>query len=982
MPRIFSVSRMIAHPGIFQWGMIIPVFIFPLRITEKIEEIKSLRLILEGDRARYESIIQDLEQTRSELRERNVLLEHVKNDNKIKGEEIQALTNLRLELQEKERKILELQDSLKKESVDKVQLSLKNDQLSTQIDSMKQSMKEQEAELHISKVEMNRLTHVTSELGNKTDNMENVVRNNEKLTILHHKMQTEILEATHRYNNLERDYQLEKNEKERLSAEIQLLKQEYSTTSRSLEEKKSMLQEKSTLYSVEHEQRVVNENALSEQRKLVSALNEDLQNYKSEAAEQRQLFKDIILDYEEKCRCLLGVITMSCDAMTNWDEIFTKILQGGPPIIGGVNSSERDVGSSFSSNNLGVGGNGGSPLGNRYSRPYHMQQNTLFSGHSPIGSKFFTLPSARGPVTTHYRDGYPSFQANGGLGTRSGKSSLFGQAHLQPSDVRYDDEPSSIAPLMIYAQHHQMLSTLELEQGRHEVSLVIERINYKVDRTMKIRQIFDQSIEKLTKNIEKNLEISQEKVKVLQHRLNDSQQELLRVQQVVSRDQELHHKELTELKQLREVLIAEHRRSATEHESKYAQLVSQCEQEKALHEQCRQRVQHLQDENELKRSEISKLKDDLKAFEETEEIVAIIEQRMQSITSKNQSLEGELHRLQISFEQVSKEKDNITQEKGNAFNEIDRLSLQLDLKHEIVQDLESKIERYQKEVERLRSRQIDPELAMTLLSTQQQLSNQPSRLDVGYGKTFQQTNSIVSSKKSLVETIYSIEKALKTMIDRTEEGISRLEFISRNYTSANGNSQLQSRGKHLIEELMEDISHLLQENANLLSKVMQWISLTKSNHSASSVNHSMLSKGRREQGQDSTERQFYFPNRKGLTSDSLEAGGAIVLEDLMQDTLSPLKGSTPNNKRSSEDVITSKATRGSEVTSSGAKLSSLETSDLLDILGDKRGSKLKAPPQYSSINLTTSVTRASKLDRSLKQLAKKLDAFDLSTSDK
>jgi hypothetical protein len=925
----------------------------------------------------------------------------------MKAEEIQAMHNLRLELQNKEIKVLDLQEAVKKEASEKLQISLRNDQLTAQIDSMKQTMKEQEAELHVSKMEMHRLTHVTSELGSKTDNMENVVRSNEKLTILHHKLQTELLEANHRFSNLERDFQLERNEKEKLLQEVRELNQELSAATRNLEEKTASLQEKSTLYTVEHGQRVTHEHSLTEQRKLVDSLRDDLQRLKDEATEQRQTYKDVILDYEEKCRCLLAVVSMSCDAMAQWDDTFARILQGGVGTGSMTATQERDFASN-GYNGFSNGANGESPSTGRYPRSSlsysQPQQPQHLSATSSVAAKYFTLPIARnqsGSSQHHLRGGYPSFQGSGynhsnnyrfsGIAAGGGGP---GFSPMKDGLHRFDEESGPMASLMMFAQHHQLLSSSELEQGRHEVSLIIERIHYKVERTMKIRQIFDQSLEKLTKNVEKNLETSQEKVKVLQHRLQDSQHELHRVQQVVTRDQELHHKELMELRQLREVLMEEHRRTIADHEAKYAQLLTQLEQEKASHSQSRQHVQQLQAENETRKLEINQLKSDLQAFEETEEIVAMIEQRMQSITAKNQSLESESLRLKISLEQATKERDLLIQEKNQAVQEIDRLSMQLDLKHAMIQDFEGKVERYQKEIDRLRSRQIDPELAMTLLSTQQQLSHQSSRqpgIEVNYSGNHRQSYNTDSasngSNGKLVEILYATENSMKSLIERTEEGISRFTIISRNYSSSRfANEQnLQTRGKQLIQELQDDIEKLLQENANLLSKVIQWISGLKGTHSytASTLPSSSYSANIRKSSVAKPRNEvpvYDFPNRKGLAGND---GEGIVLEDLMTDVFSPMKAnSQQSTKESRPSTSKSKSNRpssGKELPTA-AIMSSMDTSELLELLDTKRtASKSKANTSIPSSSITSSGSRASKLDRSLTQIYKKLDAFDLSS---
>eukprot|EP01031_Cornospumella_fuschlensis_P031644 gene31644-38244_t len=98
---------------------------YQLRLNEKNSELKTLHGLMESDRLKYDKIASDLEVCRNELKERQHTTETLRSELALKNETIAQLHAARQDLLEQQRRHVELQEQMRRELMEKTELSLK-----------------------------------------------------------------------------------------------------------------------------------------------------------------------------------------------------------------------------------------------------------------------------------------------------------------------------------------------------------------------------------------------------------------------------------------------------------------------------------------------------------------------------------------------------------------------------------------------------------------------------------------------------------------------------------------------------------------------------------------------------------------------------------------------------------------------------------------------------------------------------------------
>lgn len=486
---------------------------FQARLDEKNEEIRTLRGIIANERTRMETLLQDLENARSEMREKceyfarlvslsNDLrssslilnlrtlsicslasaIEYLKTELQAKQDEISLLSSVRHDLQDANHKQVDLAEQLRKETMDKLHLNIRLEQTQKDLEDARRAIKELDAEIHLSKVEVNRLSHVSTELGNKAETVESLARENEKWKILHNKLQNELVEANHKVFSVQKDLEYLQAEHSRHLAENQQLKDDNRDWRMDFEETKGALQETRQLYQHEREQRVSLEAALTEQRALLTPMKNELEECKGQLTQQKHDFAGQIERAEQQLERVWQVYRMFREALGGWDETLGWLLEGDLHAMTVDLSQQSTVGSP---------GAPSSPV----SAGLHYLQRT-YAATSSASSP----PAAASRHEARHSDRYSASQHQQSHQHFGYRSNPHAHAHAPSNSISF---PSS----------------LDLDEFRHESAVLIERLHLKVERASKLKSVFDQNSRKLLKQLEGALLSSQEKASLLQHRV-------------------------------------------------------------------------------------------------------------------------------------------------------------------------------------------------------------------------------------------------------------------------------------------------------------------------------------------------------------------------------------------------------------------------------------------------------------------------------
>lgn len=457
--------------------------------------------------------------------------------------------------------------------------------------------------------------------------------------------------------------------------------------------------------------------------------------------------------------------------------------------------------------------------------------------------------------------------------------------------------PSS---MLLNEDRSNELLTMSTEQLLQRVAVRVERVGLKLQRTEKIRALFIAQADKLVDLVQQGMNNSQERLTLYHHKLNDSQGTLQKLGNVVQRDRKQRDEETQELMQFKEVVLSQHTAQIRDSEIRFAQVTQQLEHEKQRSEELQRQVASQSDELRSLMQINQRMHEDLAVLERTEKIVVDLSHRAGELGELNRSLSKDSEHKAEVIMNLTQENSEIKLELSSMVSRAENLLQQLRSREEAIEESDAKLQGLVREIERLRTRQIHPDLAKTIQDTQNILQSavrgsvanstvpQSSRV-----ATFSATGS--SSMDKIAEYLLQIdqlESVAGDLIRRSSEMITGFE------THMNS-SRTMTRGAAAITSLKQEVYDLLDANSNLSVQMQQLVSdFKKSIRQLNLVSTASAQDAPRQlssapahttSSYDNT--APLFPSRRGLMtpSSSLERTGGMHLEDLRIDSRSPTK---------------------------------------------------------------------------------------------
>lgn len=750
------------------------------RLAEKNDEIKALRGIIEAERVRTNGLLLDLDNTRAELKKKTEYGETISAESALKSEELRAMEALKKELQEVTADCNELVDTLKRTQTELTLKTQRVEELSSTIESAREIIREQEDSLNQYKTELNRVTRECSEFSGKADTVESISRDNERLKAIHTKLQTELLELNHKYSDQRRDLNQATEEVDKLHREIAALKENVSEGKAQCEAVRAIKDDLQSQLQKERERASALDAALAETRTMVSTVRGDLERERSAKLSAEQEVS-LTSDQVEELRATLGrACGLAYKAMAEWDEVLSSVLDG---------DTFRDSHQHQQHQQQSLYGKSGSSGRIGMQSPFHSKK--------AVASKHQGMRFSLGGVTSSPAVGHRS----------AGVASHFGADHDD------DDELSDI------------LAELESPQLLQNVVVRIERVHLKVERAKKIRSLFEAQAQRLSQTVQAGFQLSQEKCSLLAHRISDAVKETHGVKGVLDRDRKQREDEFSEMKTFREVLLGEHSAQMRDAEVRYNQLAHQLELEKQLSEKERLKNAQLKEEVRALNTTCDELKSDLKNLANTERVVAELSNRATELGEMNRMLVKENEGKSHTVEEISAELNNLKQEKAGLLSNLDKLMNQLRGKDESLLEHEQRINKLLKDIERLRARQINPDLAQSIMDTQSILQStararSPVHLEhphahfSGAGRDGAATPTPVALFNEQLDQLTELVRTAQDLVQHSAEVFAGFESLVQQRGSSYARSQVMTA-------LERDVAELLELNSKVTIQVHQ-----------------------------------------------------------------------------------------------------------------------------------------------------------------
>ena len=442
------------------------------------------------------------------------------------------------------------------------------------------------------------------------------------------------------------------------------------------------------------------------------------------------------------------------------------------------------------------------------------------------------------------------------------------------------------------------------------VAVRVERVGLKLQRTEKIRSLFMGQAEKLVDLVQQGMHNSQERITLYHHKLAESQSQFNKLKSAVHRDRKQRDDEAQELTQFKEVVLSQHTAQIRDSEIRFAQVTQQLEHEKSRSEELQRQVAAQSDELRSLQQINQRMHEDLEVLERTEKIVVDLSHRAGELGELNRSLNKDNEHKADVIMNFTKENSELKLELSSMVSRAESLLQQLRSREDAIEESEAKLQGLVREIERLRTRQIHPDLAKTIQDTQSILqsavrgnsSSMPPPLP-SRASTFSASSG--SSADKIAEYLLQVdhlENVAADLIRRSSEMV--VGFEAQHMSSSR-----VTRGAAALTALKQEVYDLLDANSALSVQMQQLVADFKksirqlqlvgsataqdaprqlnshAHEHRSSHSHSALS------GLGLESSTSMFPSRRALMtpSSSLERTMGMNIDDLRLESRSPTK---------------------------------------------------------------------------------------------
>jgi DNA repair exonuclease SbcCD ATPase subunit len=370
----------------------------------------------------------------------------------------------------------------------------------------------------------------------------------------------------------------------------------------------------------------------------------------------------------------------------------------------------------------------------------------------------------------------------------------------------------------------EQLLAMPVDQLLQRVAVRVERVGLKLQRTEKIRSLFTAQAEKLVDLFQQSMQVSQERTALYHHKLVESQGQIHKLRNVVERDRRQRDDETAELMQFKEVVLSQHTAQLRDSELRFAQVTQQLEHEKARSDELQRQVASQSDELRALQQINQRMHEDLAVLERTESIVSDLAKRVGELGDLNRTMSHELDSKADSIMHLTRENGELKLELSSLVARSENLLQQVRSRDEAIETSESKLQGLMREMERLRSRQIHPDLAKTILDTQSILQTavrgggaQETHRALPVSAVAPTHTAAVTGDKigEHLAKAEQLEALAVELISRTAEMVASFE--------GHLTSTRVTRGAAALSSLKQEVYELLDANSNLAVQLQQLV---------------------------------------------------------------------------------------------------------------------------------------------------------------
>jgi chromosome segregation ATPase len=345
---------------------------------------------------------------------------------------------------------------------------------------------------------------------------------------------------------------------------------------------------------------------------------------------------------------------------------------------------------------------------------------------------------------------------------------------------------------------------------------VVERIQYKMDRILKIRDMFGKSSERILHEMSKQFEAAHDKSSLMTYRVKDLEEKSKRMEKELEREAKRKDMNSQEMKSFQNTIVTEHVNELKEAEERASSLTVQLQSERHKSENLERDLLSLRDEN-------STLRSDRYEISQTESAVSSLSEKFQTMAESNRLMSLEIEERGQIINKLNDTIQALKSEKSALLAGVQRLTSQIEMRDQIISGHEDSVASFKSEISKLKTRQINPDLEKSIIDSQNILRSSISNFSsqVHEKESYGEHNVNDSALTSALLSDNAMSSSLQTMFNKLSEFVDSVSSLSKKSEQTlhqYENIQLSSSDSTSIES---DIFELLDANSRLSSKLLQ-----------------------------------------------------------------------------------------------------------------------------------------------------------------
>ena len=240
---------------------------------------------------------------------------------------------------------------------------------------------------------------------------------------------------------------------------------------------------------------------------------------------------------------------------------------------------------------------------------------------------------------------------------------------------------------------------------------IVERIQVKVERLMKIRRLFEMKTTQLISVVESKFKHGQDTIELLSHKIGTMQHLVRNAEDIVLKEKKARDESNSSMRSFQESIVSGHTKQIRDLEEK-------CTEGALALQDSQHKVRSLEHEVHVLREEVSILTEEKDRLTDAEEVIEKLTAKFDDVAQSNQLMSHEIDDRGAQISDLKKRIREVTNDNDRLSAAATALKDQIELRDKVLNEQEAQLSGLRAEVNYLKQYQIDPKLEKSIIESQ------------------------------------------------------------------------------------------------------------------------------------------------------------------------------------------------------------------------------------------------------------------------